>query len=135
MNDEQSKRLSDAADAVIAASDALDDARDALNDARFESQAERDRLSASTQMTSKLDSAGKRIDDAIRKGTVAAASLARPGAYTRYRESTTAVREGRALARAALDQDGTSNKRAKGEEALTRLETALASAAVIVFGE
>lgn len=135
MNDEQSKRLSDAADAVIAASDALDDAREALNDARFDSQAERDRLSASTQMTSKLDNAGKRIEDAIRKGTVAAAALARGGAYNRYRESTMAAREGRALAKSALDQDGTANKRAKGQEALASLESALASAAVIVFGE
>jgi hypothetical protein len=135
MNDEQSKRLSDAADALIQASDALDDARDAMNDPRFDSTVERERLSAGQQMSSKLDNAGKRIDDAVRRGTIAAAALARAGAYQRYRESTTAVREGRALARMANDQDGTTAKRAKAQEGLERLEAALTSAAVIVFGE
>jgi len=135
MNDEQSKRLSDAADALIQASDALDEARDALADARFDSQVERDRLSASQQMTSKLENAGKRIEEAVRRGTVAAASLARPGAYQRYRDSTAAAREGRYLARLANEQDGSVNKRAKGTESLTKLDEALSIAATIVFGE
>jgi hypothetical protein len=135
MNDEQSKRLSDAADAVILASSAVDDMHDTLTEPRFDSTVERERLSAAQQMANKLDGTGKRIEDAIRKGTIAAAAMASPGAYDRYREATNAVREGRALARAVAEQDGTANKRAKGQEALTRLEAALASAAAIVFSE
>lgn len=135
MNEEQSKRLSDAADAVILATIALDEIHDSANDPRFDSTVERDRVSAAQQMANKLDGAGKRIDEAVRKGTIAAASVASPGAFTRYREATAAVREGRALARAVPDQDGTANKRAKGQEALARLEAALASAAAIVFSE
>lgn len=135
MNEEQSKRLSEAADAVILATAAIDDIHDSLSDPRFDSAVERERVSAAQQVANKLDNAGKRIEDAVRKGTIAAASVASPGAYTRYREATAAVREGRALARAVTDQDGTANKRAKGQEALTRLEAALANAAAIVFSE
>lgn len=135
MNDEQSKRLSEAADALIQAGDALEEARATLSDARFDSQVERDRIAAASQMSSKLDAAGKRIDDAVRKGTIAAAALARAGAYQRYRDATAAIREGRALARISSEQDGSANKRAKGEESLARLDAGLTSAAVIVFGE
>jgi len=135
MNDEQSKRLSDAADAVIQANDALEEARDAINDKRFDSEQERDRLSAAQQMASKLDNAGKRIDDAVRKGAIASATLARPGAYARFKDATAAAREGRALGKSANDVDGTANKRARGQESLERLDAALAAAAIIVFGE
>ncbi|MBE7520439.1 MAG: hypothetical protein HS107_14465 [Thermoflexaceae bacterium] len=134
MNDEQSKRLSDAADAVIAASEALDEAREALADRRFDSELERERLQAAQQMTSKIDAAAKRIDDAVRKGTIAAAALARTGAYARYREAVDAVKAGRATGKAAGEQDGTANKRTMGNEALGRLDTALNAAAAIVFG-
>lgn len=135
MNDEQSKRLSDAADALMTASDALEEARDTLADTRFDSQVERERLSAAQQMSQKLENAGKRIEEAVRKGTIAAAALARAGSYQRYRDATTAAREGRSLARVANEQDGTANKRAKGQEALEKLEAALNNTAVIVFGE
>jgi hypothetical protein len=135
MNDEQSKRLSDAADAVIGAVDALEEARETLNDRRLDSDQERERLAAAQQVSSKLEAAGKRIEDAVRRGTIAAAALDRRGAYGRYREATTAAREGRAAARAALNQDGTANKRTKAEEALARLDAALALAAAIVFGD
>jgi hypothetical protein len=135
MNEEQSKRLSDAAESLLQASDALDEARDAVNDKRFESEAERDRAAAASQMANRLDSAGKRIEDAIHKGTVAAAALARAGGYVRYREAIAAAREGRSLSKSAPEQDGSANKRAAGLEALTKLEAALAGAAAIVFPE
>lgn len=135
MNDEQSKRLSDAADAVIAASDALDEARDALADRRFESELERERMQAAQQMTSKIDNAAKRIEDAVRKGTVAAAAMARTGSYARYREAIDAVKAGRAAGKAAGEQDGTVNKRARGTEAVGLLDAALNHAAAIVFGD
>jgi TonB family protein len=95
MNEEQSKRLSEAAESILQASEALEEARDAIGDRRFESDQERDRSAAAQQMTSRLDNAGKRIEDAVRKGTVAAAAGLRPGAFARYREAWTAVREGR----------------------------------------
>ncbi len=135
MNDEQSKRLSDAADAVIQASDALDEAREALGDRRFDSELERERLQAAQQMTGKIDAAAKRIEEAVRKGTIASAALDRRGAYARYREAMGAVRSGRSTGKAAGEQDGSVNKRAKGTEAVALLEAALAAAAVIVFGE
>ncbi len=135
MNDEQSKRLSEAADAVIQASDAVDEARDALNDKRFDSELERERMQAGQQIASKLDAAGKKIDDALRRGTVAAAALGRPGAYARFQEAKAAVRDGRSLGKSSADQDGTANKRARGQESLEKLEAALRAAATIVFGE
>jgi len=135
MNDEQSKRLSDAADAVIQASDALDEAREALGDKRFDSDLERERLQAAQQMTGKIDAAAKRIEEAVRKGTIAAAALDRGGGYVRYREAIGAVRSGRTTGKAAGDQDGSVNKRARGTEAVATLDAALSSAAAIVFGE
>jgi hypothetical protein len=135
LNDEQSKRLSDAADAVIQASDALDEARDALSDKRYDSELERERLQAAQQMTGKIDAAAKRIEEAVRKGTIAAAALDRGGAYARYREAMAAVRSGRTTGKAAGEQDGSVNKRASGTEAVALLDTALAEAAAIVFGQ
>lgn len=135
MNDEQSKRLSEAADAVIQASDAIDDARDSLADKRFDSELERERIQAGQQIANKLDAAGKKIEDAVRRGTVAAASLGRPGAYAKFLEAKTAAREGRALGKSATDQDGAANKRARGQESIDRLDAALRAAAAIVFGD
>jgi hypothetical protein len=135
MNDEQSKRLSEAADAVIQAADALEEAREALTDRRFESEQERERMQAAQQMASRLDNAARRIEDAVRRGTIAAAALGGQGAYVRYREAIAAAREGRALGRSATDQDGSAARRAMGQEAFARLEAALTAAAAIVFGE
>jgi hypothetical protein len=134
VNDEQSKRLSDAADAIISASDAMAEARDALADKRFESDQERDRTQAIQQVAGKVDNAGKRIDDALRKAVIACAALAREGAYQRYLEATALVREGRALGKTAPDQDGSAAKRERAEAAISSLDKALAAAASLVFG-
>src|SRR4051794_15902514 len=50
MNDEQSKRLADAADALLQASDAIEEAREAAGDKRFESEFERERVAALQQL-------------------------------------------------------------------------------------
>lgn len=133
MNEEQSKRLAEAAESLLQASDALEDARDTINDKRFDADGERDRSAAAMQMANKLDNAGKRLEDAIRKGTVAAAALAREGAYSRYQEAIAAAREGRKMSRGAPEQDGSMSKRTMGQEALQRLESALDIASQIIF--
>ncbi|MCC7366636.1 MAG: hypothetical protein IT303_19920 [Dehalococcoidia bacterium] len=133
MNEEQSKRLADAADSLVQAAEALDDARELLTDTRFESEQDRDRVAASQNLASRVDNAAKRIQDAIRKGVVAGGATGRPGAYQRYREATLAAREGRALARTISEQDGSASKRTRGEEAIARLETALDVAVMLVF--
>jgi hypothetical protein len=135
MNDEQSKRLSEAADAIIQASDALEEARETMADRRFESEQERDRTQAAQQMTGKLDGAGKKVDDAVRKCTMAAAAAGRPGTFAAYKAADLAIREGRSLARRSGDQDGTAAKKAMAGEAMAKIEGALASAATIAFGE
>ncbi len=135
MNDEQSKRLSDAADALIAAADALDEARESITDRRFDSEQERDRMAAGTQMSSRLDNAGKRVEDALRKAAVAAAASGRGGAWQPYRAATLEVREGRTLGRGAAEADGSANKRVRGQEAWDRLDAALTAAAGLVFPE
>lgn len=135
MNDEQSKRLSEAAEALISAADSLDEARATLNDQRFDSEQERERTTAAQQMAGRLDNAGKRIEEAIRKAAVACAATAQPGAWLRYREAMAAAREGRSLARSAVDADGSAQKKARGEEAWTRLDGALQSAAGLVYAE
>jgi hypothetical protein len=135
VNDEQSKRLSDAADALIQASDALEEARETMADRRFESEQERERTQAVQQMTSKLDAAGKKVDDAVRKCTMAAAATGRPGTFAAYKAADLAVRDGRSLARRAGDQDGTQAKKSMASEAMVKIEGALNSAAAIVFGE
>jgi hypothetical protein len=134
MNEEQSKRLSDAADSVLSANDAIEEARESLTDARFESEQERDRAQAAQQMASRLENAGKRVEEAVRKGTIAAAALAREGAFIRYRTATAAAREGRSLAKSAPNQDGSAAKRERGQAALAKLNEALEAAAAIVFG-
>jgi len=135
MNDEQSKRLGDAADALIQAADALDEARESLADRRFDSEQERERIAAGQQMASRIDGAGKRIEDALRKATVASAATGRPGAWATYREATDAAREGRGMGKAASELDGSAQKRVRGQEAWDRLEAALEAAAALIFPE
>ena len=135
MNDEQSKRLSEAADALIQAADALHEARESLTDRRFDSEQERERMVAAQQMSSRLDGAGKRVEDALRKAVVAAAASTRTGAWTAYQHATVAAREGRALARGVSDADGSAQKRARGEESWTRLNDALEATASLIFPE
>lgn len=135
MNEDQSKRLGDAADAVIGAAEAVEDARTALDDKRFDSEQERERLQASQQAASRLEAAGKKIEEALRKGTVASAASGRTGAYPRYVGGADSVRQGRATARLSLEQDGTASKRTMAREALVQLEAGLATAAAIVFGD
>jgi hypothetical protein len=135
MNDEQSKRLSDAADALIQASDALGEARDSLADRRFDSEQDRDRSVAAQQMSSRLDAAGKRIEDALRKAAIASAASGRGGAWTAYRKAVLDARQGRQVAKLALDGDGSAQKRARGEESWTLLSGALDATASLVFPE
>ncbi|HET7738817.1 MAG TPA: hypothetical protein VFK32_09610 [Tepidiformaceae bacterium] len=135
MNEEQSKRLADAAEAVISAADALEDARAALDDAKFNSEQERERMQAAQQAASRLDSAGKKLEDALRKGAVASVSAGRLGMFARYQGAAAAAREARATAKASTEQDGTQAKRSKGQEALAQLDMALVTAAALVFGE
>lgn len=135
MNEEQSKRLSDAANAVITAADALQDARDSLGDKRFGSEQERERLQAAQQTANRIDQAGKRVDEALRKAAVAALALLREGAYEHYLEAAAVAREARAMARSAPDQDGTAAKRERAEQALASLEAVLRTAAGFAFGK
>jgi len=135
MNEEQSKRLADAAEAILNATDALDEAREALGDRRFDSEQERERTQAIQQVSNRLDNAGKRVEDSLRKAVVAAATLGREGSYERYRSASAASREGRMLAKTATDQDGTLARRQRAEEALSRLDLALATAAALLFGD
>lgn len=133
MNDEQSKRLADAADALVQAADALEEARAAAADSRFDSEQERDRQAASQQLVAKVDGAAKRIEEAIRKGTTAAGAAGRSGGYQLYRQGSGSVRKGRTLGRTIADQDGTSAKRTRADEALQQLDEALEAAAGLVF--
>lgn len=133
MNDEQSKRLADAADALVQAADALEEARAAAADARFDSEVERDRQAASQQLAGKVDGAGKRIEEAVRKGTTAAGASGRSGGYQLFRQASAAVRDGRALGRTIGDQDGSAAKRTRAEEAIKQLDDALEAAAGLVF--
>jgi len=135
MNDEQSKRIADAADAIVQAAEALVDARDDANDRRFESEVERERTAAAAQLMRELDAAGKRIEDAVRKAAVAGAAAGRTGAFQKYQQASRAVREGRRLARTITDQDGSANRKARGEEAISQLEEALEAAASLIFAE
>lgn len=134
MNDEQSKRLAEAAEAVLRATDALDEARAAFDDKRFESEQERVRLQAAQQVVSRLDAAAKRVDDGLRKAAVASAALAREGGYARFREARAALQQGQTAAAESINEDGIAAKRARAEEALGMLEGALAGAAALVFG-
>ncbi len=135
MNDEQSKRLSEATDALILANDALKDARDACNDARFERDTDRERLAAAQQMGSKVDAAAKRLEEAVRRSTVAAAANGRAGAWPRYQEAVAKAREGRAKAKSVPESDGVPARRTAATEGVALMEAALAQAAAIVFSE
>lgn len=135
MNDEQSKRMAEAAEAIVHAAEALEDARDAANDRRFDSEQERDRLAASQQLGNRVDGAAKRIEEAARKGAIAAGAALRAGGFKRYRDAAATAKQGRALGRTIADQDGSPAKRARAEEAITKLEEALLIASELVFVE
>ncbi len=135
MNDEQSKRIAEAAEAVVQATEALDDAREVLQDRRFDSDVERERQAASGLLASRVDGAARRIEDAVRKSAVAAATTARAGAYKRYMEAAAAANKGRSLGKTITDQDGSPAKRARAEEAIEELNRALQTAADLVFTE
>lgn len=135
MNEDQSKRLAEAADSVLNAADALEEAREALNDRRFESEQDRERTQAVQHVVNRLDGAARRIDDALRKAIVAAATLDREGLYDRYRSGSAAVREARNLARTAPDQEGAAARRERAGESLARLDAAMTTAAGVVFDQ
>ena len=135
MNDEQSKRLSEATEGLILANDALRDAREALADPRFERDLDRDRLAAAQQMGSKVDAASKRVEDAIRRSTVAAASNGRPTAWARYQAAVAKAREGRAKAKSVPDSDGVPARRVAATEGVELLDAALALAAALALGD
>ena len=133
MNDEQSRRLGEAADLLVLAADALDDARETLNDARFGRELERDRTAAAQQLASRTDAAGKRIEEALRKACSASAANGRTATWAAYRTALAAAHAGRLLARAVPDADGTEKRQAAAREAMASLEGALQVAADLVF--
>ncbi len=135
MNEEESRRVSLAAEAVLRATDSLEEARTALRDERWDSGQERDRQQAAGTAAGRLEKAAGKIEEALRRGAVAAAVSGRNGAYPRYRGAATALREGRAAARSSREQDGTQARRARAEEALEQLEAALTTAAALALGD
>lgn len=135
MNDEQSKRLAEAADAVLLANEALSEASESMHDPRLESGQDRERSRAAQQLASRLDNAAKRIEDSLRRGALAAATLGTPGAFARYREAVAAARGAREAARIIPDADGTAQKREAADAAMQQLTTALEGAIALVFAE
>jgi hypothetical protein len=133
MNEEQARRRAEATEAIILAADVLDDAREAVNDSRSSRELERDRMSAAQQMASRIETAGKRIEDALRKACVAAAVNGRADAWSTFRVAQASVREARAKAKAAPDADGAGAKQNSGREAVERLAAAIETAAALVF--
>jgi hypothetical protein len=133
VNEEQSKRLAEAAEAIMLAREALDEATDALDDRRFESENERERSMAAGQLGNRADAAAKRLDDAIRRATSAAAATGSPGAFERYTTARAAVREGRALAKPSSEQDSPGERRSRIREAVGAFERAFTTTARGVF--
>ncbi len=133
MNEEQSKRLAEAADAVLQSAEAVEEASAALSDPRFESDQERDRTQAAQQAASKLENAAKRTQDALRKAAVAAASSAQVGVYEIYQGGATAAAASRDAAKGISNEDGSANKQARAQQSMESLRTALAAAVGLVF--
>jgi hypothetical protein len=133
MNDEQSRRLSLAADAVLKASRALEEAREAVAGTRSETTQDRERQQAAGRAAARLEAAARRIEDALHRGAVAAATLGRTGAYPRYQGALQSLREGRETAR-SLRQPGVAALE-RSEDALARIEAALNTAAALTFGD
>ena len=133
MNEEQSKRLADAADAVLQSAEAVAEAVAALDDPRFNGEQERDRSQAAQQAASRLDNAAKKVQDALRKGAIAAASTAHVGTYQSYQRGAAAALISREDAKSIANEDGSANKQAKAQQSLESLETALAAAVGLVF--
>jgi hypothetical protein len=135
MNDEQSKRVAEAAEALIQANDSLEEARDALRADRFERDSERERANAAQQLTSRIDAAGRRVEEALRRAAISSAALGRSGAWAPYRSAVGGVREARASVRGPADPSEVDARRAAGELAVARLDEGLSVAAGMVFGE
>jgi len=133
MNEGQSKRVADAADAVLQSAEAVAEATAALADPKFSSEQERDRSQAAQQAASKLDNAGKRIQEALKKGAIAAASNGQPGTYGAYQAGAAAAGASRDDAKAIANEDGSANKQAKATQSMEGLEVALAAAVGLVF--
>ena len=135
MNDEQTKRVAEAAEALIQANDSLEEARDALRPERLEKDSDRERANALQQLTSRVDAAGRRVEEALRRATIASAALGKAGTWEPYRTAVASVREARATVRIpATDASDASARRAVLESAITRLSEGLSSAAGMVFG-
>ena len=81
----------------------------------------------------RLENAARKIEDGLKKATIAGAACARPATYNRYRNAILTLRDARSLGKTAADQDGAIAKRQRGQEALMRLDEALGIAATIVF--
>ncbi|MFN0095725.1 MAG: hypothetical protein ACKVVT_13230 [Dehalococcoidia bacterium] len=132
MNDEQTKRLADAADAFWQARELLAEAVEATCAAGFDG-AERERVSAGQVMLNRLEAAIKRNDDALKKAAIAAAACGRPGAWDRIKAGIEQLRSARKAAGEARDADGSLNKREKAKQAISALEEALDAMQQLVF--
>ena len=135
MNDEQSRRLAEAADAIIGAGEAIEEARASTDDSAFGKELERERAAAAQRMASRIEAAARKTEDALRKATVAAATVETPNAWSAYRDAVTAIRAARTAARSAPDADGSANRRDMGGQAVERLTHALTAAAAMTFKE
>ncbi len=133
MNDEQSRRLAEAADAIIAASDALEEARVSTDDGTFAKEFERERLAAAQRMAARVEVAARKTEEAVRRATIAGAATAAPGGWPQHIEAVTAVRRAKAAVKSVPDADGSVARRDLGLQAIESLNQALALAAVLVF--
>ncbi len=131
--EEADKRLVEAADAVIGASELLGEARSTLDDPRFGSEKEPERLQAFQAAQRATENAVKKLEEALKKATVAAAVRGASGAFAQYRAVGDKLTLARAELKAAPNADGGAAKQERLRAGIGAADEALAIVQGLVF--
>ena len=135
MNAEAERRLAEAADAIMSSVAALAETLDGLNDSRLGAESVQVRQQAMSSVLSRGEQAVRRLEEALKKATIAAAATRVGGAYSRYKEAHSALADAQAYMSMVRDADGTPAKLEKLRSAYAALERALDVAQSFVFVE
>lgn len=135
MNEEQARRLAQAAEAFVEALAALAEARAASFANDLEASLERVRQQAARRAATALEQAARRLEEAATRTAVALAALRLAGAFAAVRRTLETAREVRARSRTIPDADGGAARRSAAQAALEELERASEELARLLFPE
>jgi hypothetical protein len=131
--EEADKRLVEAADSVMTANEALTEARNTVGDTRFASEREQERTQAFQAAQKAADNTVKRLEESLKKATIAAALKGTPGAFAAHGAAAQYLATARNELRLAANADGMAAKQEKLRATVAASEAAINVVQGLVF--